>query len=174
MKTKKIALLGILSAQAIALSALEGMIPPMPFVPPGAKPGFSNIVTMFASSALGLKEALLVTLLKALFAGVTRGFSAMLMSAAGGFLSALAMWFLFKIKKNPFGIIGISLIAATLHNAGQLAAAMLLAGSVSVVSYAPALLAFSLVTGTVTGIVLKAVMPALRRQMKFFIDSGFD
>lgn len=36
---RRVALTGILSAEAIALSALEMMIPPVPFLPPGAKPG---------------------------------------------------------------------------------------------------------------------------------------
>ncbi|NLX93720.1 MAG: Gx transporter family protein, partial [Clostridiales bacterium] len=45
--TKKIALLGILGAQALALSALENLIPAFPGLPPGAKPGLSNIVTMY-------------------------------------------------------------------------------------------------------------------------------
>ena len=39
MKARKTALLGILCAQAIALSFLENLIPSLPFLPPGAKPG---------------------------------------------------------------------------------------------------------------------------------------
>ena len=58
MKARKTALLGILCAQAIALSFLESLIPALPFLPPGAKPGFSNIVTMFAVLTLGLPQAM--------------------------------------------------------------------------------------------------------------------
>ena len=68
MKARKTALLGILCAQAIALSFLESLIPALPFLPPGAKPGFSNIVTMFAVLTFGLPQAMCITVFKALFA----------------------------------------------------------------------------------------------------------
>ena len=47
--TYKIALFGVLSAVALTLSYLEGLIPTVAFMPPGAKMGFSNIATMFAA-----------------------------------------------------------------------------------------------------------------------------
>ena len=151
MKARKTALLGILCAQAIALSFLENLIPSLPFLPPGAKPGFSNIVTM------------------ALFALMTRGATAFFMSLAGGVLSTLAMWAATKIKSDPFGLLGASIIAAVCHNAGQLAAAAVLTGTGAVLGYAPALLIFSLITGAVTGTVLRIVMPALEKQTRFII-----
>ena len=156
MKARKTALLGILCAQAIALSFLESLIPALPFLPPGAKPGFSNIVTMFAVLTFGLPQAMCITVFKALFALATRGATAFFMSLAGGVLSTLAMWAMTKIKSDPFGLLGASVIAAVCHNAGQLAAA-------------PALLIFSLITGTVTGTVLRIVMPALEKQTRFII-----
>ena len=59
----KAALLGILCAVAVALSFLEGLLPALPI--PGAKLGLSNIVTMYALSALGLPAALAVAALGA-------------------------------------------------------------------------------------------------------------
>ena len=44
MKARKTALLGILCAQAIALSFLESLIPALPFLPPGAKPDRKSVV----------------------------------------------------------------------------------------------------------------------------------
>ena len=120
MKARKTALLGILCAQAIALSFLENLIPSLPFLPPGAKPGFSNIVTMFTVLTLGLPQAMCITVFKALFALMTRGATAFFMSLAGGVLSTLAMWAATKIKSDPFGLLGASIIAAVCHNAGQL------------------------------------------------------
>ena len=79
------------AALAIVLSALENLIPPLPMMPPGAKLGLSNIVTMFAAGTFGLIPALAIALLKALFAGATRGVTALLMSLAGGF-SARWLW----------------------------------------------------------------------------------
>ena len=169
MKAKKTALMGILCAQALALSFLENMIPAMPFMPPGAKPGFSNIVTMFAALTMGLPQAMCITVVKAAFAGVTRGFTAFCMSLAGGVLSTLAMWLLLRIKSRPFGLLGVAIVSVVCHNAGQLAMAVVFTGTGAVLGYAPALLIFSLVTGAITGTVLRVVMPALEKQSSFFM-----
>lgn len=169
MKARNTALLGILCAQAIALSFLENLIPALPFLPPGAKPGFSNIVTMFAVLTMGLPQALCITLFKALFALLTRGVTAFIMSLAGGVLSTLVMWAVTRIKSDPFGLLGSSILAAVSHNAGQLAAATVLTGTKAVLGYAPALFIFSLITGAVTGTVLRIVMPALEKQTRFII-----
>ena len=168
MKARKTALMGILCAQALALSFLENLIPALPFMPPGAKPGFSNIVTMFAAMNMGLPEALCITFIKAAFAGVTRGPTAFFMSLTGGALSTLIMYLAIKIKNNPFGILGIAIISAVFHNIGQLICAIVITGTKAVVSYAPVLLVFSLVTGCITGTILKVVMPALEKQSKYF------
>lgn len=174
MKARKTALLGILCAQAIALSFLENLIPALPFLPPGAKPGFSNIVTMFTVMTIGLPQAMCITVFKAFFALITRGVTAFLMSLAGGVLSTIAMWATVKIKSNPFGLLGASVIAAVCHNIGQLACAVLLTGTGAVLGYAPALLIFSLITGAVTGTVLRIVMPALEKQTRSVIKKQAD
>ncbi|HOU09459.1 MAG TPA: Gx transporter family protein [Clostridiales bacterium] len=165
---KTAALLGILGAQALVLSYLESLIPAMPGLPPGAKPGFSNIVNMFAAARLGLPQALAIVLVKALFAFVTRGWAAALMSFSGGLLSTAVMYALWRAGKRPFGIVGISVLAAAAHNAGQLAAAAALTGTCSIAAYAPLLAVFAVVTGTVTGLVMRAVMPALEKQSRYF------
>lgn len=169
MKARKTALMGILCAQALALSFLENLIPALPFMPPGAKPGFSNIVTMFAAITMGLPQALCITFIKAAFAGVTRGFTAFCMSFAGGILSTFIMYLMVKIKNNPFGIVGIAIVSAVFHNIGQLLCAVFLTGTKAVISYAPVLLVFSLITGFVTGTVLKVVMPVLTKQSNYFL-----
>lgn len=52
----RVALLGILCALAVGLSFLEGLLPVLPV--PGAKLGLSNIIVMYALSALNLPAAL--------------------------------------------------------------------------------------------------------------------
>ena len=165
--TKKIALLGVLGAQALALSALESLIPAFPGLPPGSKPGLSNIVTMYTVANLGLAEAPYITVIKAVFAGLTRGPSAFFMSITGGLLSTIVMHALLRIPKNPFGIAGVSVASAFAHNAGQLFVAMVLTGTPALLSYAPALGFFAIITGLVTGTVLKIVLPALDKQSKY-------
>lgn len=167
-KNYKIALTAILCALAIALNFLEGLIPPLPFLPPGAKPGFSNIITMFAAGSLGFPHAFAIALLKGLFSFVTRGATAGIMSLSGGILSAVAMYLLMRYSRKHLGLIGISVICALCHNLGQLMAAMLITSTANIAYYAPALAVFGIVTGAVTGVILRAVIPALEKMKKHF------
>ena len=172
-KTKKVALMGILAAQALALSFLENLIPAVPGLPPGAKPGLANIVTMFTADTFGLSDALVITLIKAVFAFVTRGATAFFMSLSGGILSTLVMCALMKFPKKPVGILAIAVFSALAHNAGQLAAAMFISGTPMLsLGYGPALAVFGIVTGLLTGTILKLVMPALQKQKKFFMPEN--
>ena len=160
--TKRVALLGIMGALALALSFLESLIPALPGLPPGAKPGLSNIVTMFMASSAGIADAFFITIIKAVFAGITRGSTAMLMSASGGLLSTAAACFLLRSEKINSGYIGIGIICAVCHNVGQLVSACLISGTWSLIfGYGPLLLLFAVATGFVTGTVLKLVLPAL-------------
>lgn len=167
-KNYKTALTAILCALAIALNFLEGLIPPLPFLPPGAKPGFSNIITMFAAGSLGFPHAVTIALLKGLFSFVTRGATAGIMSLSGGILSAVAMYLLMRYARKHLGLIGISVICALCHNLGQLMAAMLITSTANIVYYAPALAVFGIVTGAVTGVILRAVIPALEKMKNHF------
>lgn len=163
-KTKKVAFLGIMAALALSLSFLESLIPPLPGLPPGAKPGFSNVVTMFLASSFGIGDAFFITVLKAVFAGITRGTTAMFMSAAGGILSTLAACVLLRSKKFNSGYIGIGIICAVCHNIGQLIAACIISGTWALITgYGPLLMLFAVVTGFVTGTTLKLVLPALEK-----------
>lgn len=169
--TYKIALFGVLSAVALTLSYLEGLIPTVAFMPPGAKMGFSNIATMFAASSMGIVSALAITFIKALFAGITRGVTAFFMSLCGGILSTVTMYLLFKLSKKT-GYMAIGIICALVHNFVQLIVAIITAGNLSVLGYAPVLLISGTVTGAVTGTVLRAVMPALERVTETITRKG--
>lgn len=167
----KIALVAILCALALCLGFIESLIPPIPMLPPGAKLGFSNIITMFAAGSLGFPTAMLIAVIKGGFAFITRGATAGIMSLSGGILSAAAMFLLMKYVRKALGLIGISVICALCHNAGQLAAAVFITDTASIVYYAPALAFFGIATGTVTGIILRAVIPALEKIKKHFLSS---
>lgn len=171
--TRNLALVGILSAQAIALSYLESLIPAIPGFPPGAKPGLSNIVTMFSAEMLGVWQTLYITFAKAVFAGITRGFTAFLTSLAGGLLSTIIALVLLRSKNNKLGYIGIGIICAVCHNIGQLCVACVISGTAELfTSYGPFLLLAAGATGFLTGTILKYVIPALEKQMKFIIKSN--
>lgn len=159
----RVALSAILCALALSIGFLESLLPPLPFFPPGAKPGLSNIITMYAAGSLGFFPAFSIALVKGMFAFVTRGVTAGIMSLSGGLLSAAAMFLLMRYAKKLFGMVGISVICAVVHNLGQLIAAVFITGTADVIYYAPALMLFGVITGALTGVILATVMPLLRK-----------
>ena len=160
-KTKKIALLGMFCALSVAISYIETLIPPIVPVP-GVKPGFSNIVTMFATVSLGFPYGLAVALFKATFALITRGVTAFFMSLCGGLLSLVVMWILFRFTKTSIGYIGIGVLSAVSHNMGQLAVAVVILGK-AILYIAPILMLSGIVCGALTGPIFRYVYPLLHR-----------
>ena len=162
-KAKTVALFGMFCAVAMAISFLESLIPPLVPVP-GIKPGFSNIVTMFCVSSLGVSYGLAVALFKAFFALLTRGITAFIMSLSGGLASLVIMVILLRLFKNKFGYIGIGVLCALFHNIGQLTAAVVILGE-AILGIAPLLLLSSLLSGTLTGVVFSYILPVLEKNI---------
>ena len=165
---QKAAYWGILSALALALSWAESFLAPLLHLPMGVKPGLSNIAVMMACAALGLPAGLAVAAAKAVFAGLTRGLTAMLLSGAGGIVSALLVGFLLKGAKRgaasqALSEIGIGMLGGTAHNLTQLAVATLLMGTPGVFWAAPWLIACGALAGAATGTAVKYL-----RKTKFF------
>ena len=165
-KTYRVAFMGISGALALVLGFLEHMlIPDIPFLPVGAKPGLSNIVTMYVIESAGLAGGIYITVIKGAFALVTRGVTAALMSLVGGLMSCLITALLIK-KKDSFSFIGIGIAGALMHNLGQLTVACLISGTPSLFGYGKYLMIFALITGAVTGSMLLLVMPGIDRISK--------
>lgn len=163
-KTQKITLLAILSALALVLSFLESqLVPDIPFLPVGAKPGLSNLVTTFTASFAGFGGAIYITLLKATFAFVTRGATAAMMSASGGLLSTVVLCILIKREGKNLSFIGIGVLCAAAHNLGQLICACAISGTVMLLTYGKYLLIFAIITGLLTGTILNVIMPRLTK-----------
>ena len=164
MKTNKVALLGIFGAVALVLSFLESMlVPDIPFLPVGAKPGLSNVVTMYIAGTMGFPGAIYITMLKSLFALITRGATGAFMSFSGGLLSTVAVCLLIKYQGKIFSYLGLGIIGAVMHNFGQLMAACVVSGTFALINYGKYLLIFALITGAVTGTVLMLLMPGLSK-----------
>lgn len=170
-KTKKLVSLAIMGALAIVLSTLENLLlPAMPFLPPGAKPGLSNIVTMFAAGTFGIGATVYIVFIKSLFVLITRGMSAFAISLAGGILSAVVMTVLIRMKLKSVSFIGISVLAAISHNIGQLAMSIIYSGTIALVNYLPVLIIFGVISGMITGAIICTVMPKLTTA---FVAQGF-
>ena len=163
----RVAFTGLLAALALSFSFLEGLIPPIPVLPPGAKLGLSNIVVLYAAGSLGLPAALFLACLKGGFALLTRGVTAGLLSISGGVLSALVMWLLLQKTRASLSLVGVC--GALSHNAAQHCAAWLLT-SAAVVFYLPFLVLFGVLTGLLTGLVLKLTLPPLQRIERYLLQ----
>ena len=161
-KTHEIALSGLLFALAMALSFVEGT-QVIPGLMPGMKLGLANIVVMYALFFMGGKQALVLDLLKALFVFLVSGWTAGFLSLCGGLFSLLVMWVLYDhFPVQPTWFIR-SVCGALAHNVGQLLGASVILSSAMSLYYAPVMLVFGLIMGSLTSITLRALLPALGR-----------
>ncbi len=169
-KSSQAALMGMMCALSIAISFAESLIPQ--FIPiAGAKPGFSNIVTMFGATTLGAPYALGITLFKAFFALITRGTTAFFMSLCGGLFSLAVLLLLLKTKPNRIGYIGIGVLCAVFHNAGQFIVAVIILGE-AVIPLAPLLTIMGVFFGIITGAVFGITSPRLQKTITAFAKNA--
>ena len=151
MKTKKLALMGLLSGIALIIFVVEAQIPAL--VPiPGIKLGMSNIVTVFAVFTIGSWEAALILAVRIFLGAVFAGnFSTIFYSAAGGALAIGATILLKKLlKKDQLWVAGC--IGAVAHSVGQMAAAIVITETPGLLVYLPVMVVCSIVTGLFTGL----------------------
>ena len=147
MKTKKLVLLGLLSAIALTIFMLEAQLPPL--LPlPGVKIGLANIVTVFTVFLLeGIAVLTVRVFLGAVFAG---NFSTIFYSGAGGACAIVVTILLKKVLKlNQLFVAGA--LGAVAHSIGQMAAAVVISGTPQLAVYLPVMIGISVVTGLFTG-----------------------
>jgi len=160
-KSQAAAFFGVLAALALALGWAEQFLAPLLALPLGAKPGLSNIAVMMAGAELGLPGGLMVALAKSIFAGITRGLTAMLLSGAGGIASALVVGLLLKLRIANCELriteTGIGILGGVTHNLAQLACAAALMRTAGVLWMAPQLIVFGNIAGAVTGTLVKLI-----------------
>lgn len=162
---KRIAQGGLLVAVALVLSLIEKMFPLQAVIPiPGIKLGLANVVTLFALTMLGIRQALAIVLcrvtLAAVFMGSMTGF---LFALFGGVLALAAMRLLLLREGTWFSLSGVSIGGAAAHNIGQIAAAVLVLGTMDVIGYLPLLLVSAIPMGLVTGLTASAVLGHLKK-----------
>lgn len=145
-QAKKVAFLGVLTAVALVLSYVEAILPPIYSAIPGIKMGLPNIIIIFVLYKIGIKEALLVSLLRVVIVAMLFGnFMMLAYSLAGALLSLIIMVALKKTER--FSTIGVSIAGGVSHNLGQVLMAMLLLDSAQIGYYMLVLA----ITGTVAG-----------------------
>lgn len=162
MKTKTLTQLALLSAMALIIFMVEAQIP-LPVPIPGVKLGLSNVITLFALWTLGRREAGLVLLVRIVLGSFVAGnLMTMAYSLAGGVLCFLLM----ALMKPLFAerqIWILSIFGAIGHNVGQLAIAVAITGTPSIIlPIGPVLMLSGIITGLFTGLCAQSVILRLR------------
>ena len=162
MKLKRLTTMAMLIGLAFIFSYVEAIIP-IPIPIPGVKLGVANVITLFALWTLGWREAGAILLIRVVLGNTVAGsFSAMLFSLAGGCLC----WVVMSLLKPLVSIQQtwvMSIFGAIAHNAGQLAVAVFISGTVSILVYAPVLMIAGIVTGFFTGVLAQLVLEHMQR-----------
>ena len=154
--TQRLARISLLSALALVLSYIETMIP-LPVALPGVKLGLANVAVVVALLGLDMRAAAAVAVVKVMASGFLFGSPMMLMYSLGG--TALAFAGSAAVSRIPgLGAVATCMVAAILHNAGQIAVAALLLGTTSVLLSLPPLALAACATGFVTGTVAAGVL----------------
>ena len=165
MKARKLCILALLSAAALAIFVAEAQIPPVVAIP-GVKLGLSNIIVLLTMYLYGRREALAVLAVKLILGSVFAGqVMSFFYSAAGG----ICCWSVMSLLKGVLSekqLWATSAFGAVAHNAAQLAVAVCLLGTDKLLWYAPVLLASGIITGVFTGLGAMLALPGLHRVLK--------
>jgi len=169
LKTKKIVLLGLLTAIALTIFMVETQIPAL--VPiPGIKLGLSNIVTVFAVFAIGPWEGAAVLFIRVFLGAVFAGnFSTIFYSGAGGLCAILVTVLLKKILTcKQLWVAGA--LGAVAHSIGQMITAIVISGTPALAVYLPVMIVCSIITGLFTGLCAQLVLNRGERIWKTFLQ----
>jgi len=173
MNTKKLLYISLLVSFALILSYIETFIPVMPL--PGAKLGLASIAALLTLYLFDIKSSCAVVLLRIILSSfLFTHFAALIYALSGGLVSLTAMYIALKLTKNKLSIIGISIIGAVFHNIAQLAAAIIVLGTVNIISLAPYLLIIGIITGIFTGLSAKYILKFSHIKKRFGNLDDFD
>lgn len=155
MNNRKVSILSLTIALAMILSYVESQIPSAVAIP-GVKMGLANLAVIFTLYKIGMKEAIIVSMVRVFILAVLFGNAVSLIYSVSGACLALLSMFILK-STNRFSNVGVSVAGGVMHNVGQIAAACILLETNILKYYLP----FLLVSGVGSGIVIGLVSAAL-------------
>lgn len=158
---QRVALSGLLTSLMLVLGLIERQFPLTAAIP-GIKLGLANSVLLYSLYMLGIRQSVVLMLLKALMSWlIYTNMNAMFYSLAGGALSLLAMVLLSRVR--GVSIIGVSALGAVFFNVGQILMAVWMLNTPQlIVTYLPVLMLSGVLTGVLTGVIAQMVMKHLR------------
>lgn len=159
--TRRLARVSLLCACALVLSYLETMIL-LPVAVPGIKLGLANVAVVVALYTLDAKSAGAVALVKVFASGFLFGSPMMLVYSLGG--TVLAFIGMVALAAVPgVGLVPVSMLAAVLHNVGQLGVAAMALQTPAVFINLGVLGVAACVTGGITGAVAEGALAGIEQ-----------
>lgn len=145
-------------AMSIALSIIESVVSAFFFAFPGIKLGLANIATLVVIFTMGRKEGATVALLRIFLVGLIYSglFSPSFLISLGGGICALMI--MLALKNSKLSIFTISVLASLSHMVGQIAIAILVVKTTTLLYYLPYMMIISVPTGLVTGYLAKRII----------------
>ena len=157
---KRLTSLALAISFALILSFIESRIPAFVAIP-GVKVGLANIAVIFMLYKFGIKEAIIVSLIRVVMVSLLFGSVVSLSYSIAGAVLSLAVMIVLKLL-TPLKEVAISVVGGVMHNIGQIIMASILLETNVVVYYLP----FLLVSGTVAGIVVGITAALLVQKIK--------
>lgn len=159
---KRTARYALLTALAMALSWLEGMVP-LPGLMPGMKVGLANLVVVFALYGMSLRDAAGISLARVVLASLTFGNAYSFAYSLSG--AALSLTVMAGLKKwDRFSVTGVSIAGGVCHNIAQMLVAIAVLKTARLGWYLPALL----VSGTAAGAAIGAAGGVVVKRVRAF------
>lgn len=160
-RTTEVAYVALMVALALIFSYVEAIIPYNPGIP-GIKLGIANVVTVIALYKFSWKDAMAVSVIRVLIAGLLfNGLFGALYSLAGALVSLTGMILLKKTKL--FSVAGVSMAGGVLHNLGQLLVAAALIEDARIFFYFPVLLFSGIAAGIAIGVASTLVLRVIKK-----------
>ncbi|MCE5342106.1 MAG: Gx transporter family protein [Eubacteriales bacterium] len=164
--TNKLTLSAILVAVMLVLGYMENLLPVSPV--PGIKLGLSNCVLLIALYWVGIWPSFAMMVVKNVLLGFILANPMMIVySLAGGTLSLTVMSLL--AGRRGVSAVGAGIAGGVTHNIGQVAVAMLILQTPTLIYYLAVLMPVGAGMGLITGNVAKILMrtlPPLKRLRK--------
>ena len=169
VKTKKLTLMAILTAVALIIFIIEAQIP-LPIPIPGVKLGLANAVTLFAlfytqenrTNLLSVYNVLAILLCRILLGAIFTGRPIVVIYSLAGGLLAFGAQVIMKRVVTGKQIWVCGAVGAVFHNIGQILAAMVITGTLSIAMYLPVLMITGIITGVITGLIAQFTLERIK------------
>ena len=162
IRVQRLTRLALLTAAALIIFIVELQIP-NPFPVPGIKLGLANIITVYAVYRYRPSEVCMMVGVRIVLGAVFCGnMMALLYSVCGSFCCLLGMLLLKKVIDERH-LWMASVFGALLHNIGQMAAALLVTQTPSLLLYFPFLAVSGCLAGLFTGLCAQLLLPRLKK-----------